>query len=72
MQPPRLIDEISYRVVNDDTRAARALGPAANGSRDKVQLALTSAASRLRGRPAFLATGDGSPAPSALTQGDAP
>ena len=49
MQPLHLIDEISHRVVNEYTEAICALGLAATASRDiRVQLALTSAASRLR------------------------
>jgi two-component sensor histidine kinase len=48
-QPLHLIDEISHRVVNEYTEAICALGQAATASRDiRVQLALTSAASRLR------------------------
>jgi len=49
MQPLHLIDEISHRVVNEYTEAICALGLAASASRNMdVQLALTSAASRLR------------------------
>jgi two-component sensor histidine kinase len=49
MQPLHLIDEISHRVVNEYTEAICALGVAATASHDlRVQLALTSAASRLR------------------------
>lgn len=49
MQALHLIDEISHRVVNEYTEAICALGLAATASRDiRVQLALTSAASRLR------------------------
>jgi two-component sensor histidine kinase len=49
MQPLHLIDEISHRVVNEYTEAICALGLAATASHDlRVQLALTSAASRLR------------------------
>ena len=48
-QPMHLIDEISHRVVNEYAEAICALGQAATASRDiRVQLALTSAASRLR------------------------
>jgi two-component sensor histidine kinase len=49
MQPLHLIDEISHRVVNEYTEAICALGLAASASRNMdVQLALTSAANRLR------------------------
>jgi len=49
MQSLHLIDEISHRVVNEYTDAICALGLAATASRDmRVQLALTSAAIRLR------------------------
>jgi two-component sensor histidine kinase len=49
MQPLHLIDEISHRVVNEYTEAICALGQAASAARDtRAQLALTSAAMRLR------------------------
>jgi two-component sensor histidine kinase len=47
MYPLHLIDEISHRVVNEYTEAICALGQAASAARD-AQLALTSAANRLR------------------------
>jgi two-component sensor histidine kinase len=49
MYPLHLIDEISHRVVNEYTEAICALGQAASTARDtRAQLALTSAANRLR------------------------
>jgi two-component sensor histidine kinase len=49
LQPLHLIDEISHRVVNEYTEAICALGRAARDARDiQAQLALTSAATRLR------------------------
>jgi two-component sensor histidine kinase len=48
-QPLHLVEEITHRVVNEYTEAICALGLAASASRNiNVQLALTSAASRLR------------------------
>jgi two-component sensor histidine kinase len=49
LQPLHLIDEISHRVVNEYAEAIRALGLAAAASLDtRAQIALTSAAVRLR------------------------
>jgi two-component sensor histidine kinase len=49
LQPLHLIDEISHRVVNEYAEAICALGQAAKAARDiQAQLALTSAATRLR------------------------
>ena len=49
LQPLHLIDEISHRVVHEYTEAICALGQAAMAARDiQAQLALTTAATRLR------------------------
>jgi two-component sensor histidine kinase len=49
LQPLHLIDEISHRVVNEYTEAICALSQAAQAAHDiQAQLALTSAATRLR------------------------